>query len=127
METRHTGQDFQVNVTVKAQEGGSISVADLQGLLIYIIHDKGKILKKFSQNTLTGFGAITLEQSGDDVLCKVQIERSDTIDADLGIYHVEVKIQTEDEAFTDDQLHTIAIKEEIFLLEKAHSRSQALL
>jgi len=124
MVLRHTGQDFPLNVILKPQSGGAINVADIQGVLIYLIHEKGKILKRYSVNQIPEFGSISLEQSADDVLCEVKVDRSESINADLGIYHLEVKIQTEDDSFTLDQLHTIAIVEEVFMLEKAHSRSQ---
>lgn len=126
MEVRHTGQDFKIHVTIQPEEGGSITVADLQGLLIYVIHKTGKILKKYSQNSLTGFGDITLTQEGNNVLAEINVESDDSVSGEIGEYNVEVKLQTEDQSFSDNNLHTIQLAESVFFLSPAHSRNQAL-
>lgn len=126
MNTVHTGEDFTFIAELKPEGEGTLLVADIIGVLIYLINPSGRVFKKYSLISQSGFGDVTLTQNGNQVDATIYVERADTQNAEVGQYKAEVKIRTEDMNFTDDQFHTIATEKEAFYMEPAKLRAQSL-
>jgi hypothetical protein len=110
---KYRGQDITLTITC------SVSIDDLAELYVFLIHRESRTVA--AQFNKAGTGTYTALTKVTEYIYKAIWGHSDTADADLGMYDMDVAVIQTDADYEDSEKHTKKI-EEIFDLKESYSK-----
>jgi hypothetical protein len=114
------GSSAQWNLTIKNVDDTLVDPTASLGYAIYLFDSKGKIIKKYSKNLLTGF-VNTLSNVGTDIT--MLWEGSETKDFPAGEIWFQYFQQTTNPTFTiDTKFNAKTIKKRLCIIEESESK-----
>lgn len=117
----YRGEDLPVTLTI-TDGSNPVDLATLEGYIaIFYFAESGKVLDKFSKNTIAGYGDVEeTDAPNGEFECKIQ--SAVTAAAEEGTVLVEVKTQTNDVEYTDNSFNTVVRDLEVCELCDAKSK-----
>lgn len=93
----HRGADANIEITVNEKGSDPVTPYDLTGVLgiiVLLYQEGGKVLAKYSKNTLTGYKTLTVDADPATGKITFTLEAADTKEALIKPIYAEIKIST---------------------------------
>jgi len=104
----YRGEDKLIEVTLTTIGGTAIDLDTLAGIHSYIKEEGGNILNKYSLNAEAGFDTLVKSDAANGKY-QIKLQSAKTINATIGVYSVESKIQRTDAGFTDNSKMDVGV------------------
>lgn len=94
------GEDKTITIILQNPDITAFDLNSVDGIIAHLKDEFGTILTKWSKNTLSGYDSLTVTD-GTNGKFEILLQSKKTVNANVGVYTLEIKVQETNSDFDD--------------------------